>query len=474
MASMWRCSSTKFDVLGPVVAWEGTLDHDTVRTYILNSLKLFHQAGFKTTLLCADGASPNLKAFCDLCGTGITISKTNPTFYNPYLNEFISVSFDCPHMLKNLRNCLLSSMEDGPRHFSMTPQLVKYLWGVFERDFAERQWATFATGPDSAWPADSPYNHVPIPEDVDEASAALDSRITFGWQQLIDLRDDINRGRVHGIPNTTLDFLSDTVLEKLRTSSFLKMSVPLVLKILQPRVLVSLLVLIDKLDTQMKITAATFSPDSTEFKEAERPSLQLKATLLYLVAMRKIYVEYGMSDTPIKSEHDPRFVGLVSGLRFFKIWCSDWLRIGPHIAKTTKNRHFLAHISWTELRIHGVATLEYGIRTLARGEPLYPRRFSSSALERHFNIVRAIGRGHGGLNIQTYFIHSAIREFDIEIAILRPWGLHKLDELPRSSLLRIEPRGFGKVRTSRAVARAEQGRLLHARVKRQRVLNPSS
>ena len=147
------------------------------------------------------------------------------------------------------------------------------------------------------------------------------------------------------------------------------MSVPLVLKILQPRVLVSLLVLIDKLDTQMKITAATFSPDSTEFKEAERPSLQLKATLLYLVAMRKIYVEYGMSDTPIKSEHDPRFVGLVSGLRFFKIWCSDWLRIGPHIAKTTKNRHFLAHISWTELRIHGVATLEYGIRTLARGGP---------------------------------------------------------------------------------------------------------
>jgi hypothetical protein len=103
MASMWRCSATKFDVLGPVVVSSGTINHDTVRTYILNSMKLFNQAGFKTTLLTADGASSNLKAYCDLCGTGITTTKTNPTFWNPYLGEMIPVTHDVPHMLKNMR-----------------------------------------------------------------------------------------------------------------------------------------------------------------------------------------------------------------------------------------------------------------------------------------------------------------------------------------------------------------------------------
>ncbi len=462
MASMWRCTASKFDVLGPCVVSSGTLNHDVVRTFILETMALFAQYDFHTTLLCADGASSNLKAYCDLAD--ITRTKTDPCFWNPWLGEWISVSHDVPHMLKNTRNWLLSSVEGGARHFSMSPELVRYLWGVFKTDREHRTGSSFASGTESAWTRS--YQHVPLPviTQHEVATAALDARIKFGWQVLLDLRNHLAppAGSV-GKPITTCKCLSDTVLSKLRKSSFLKMSVPLVLKIVNLRVLAAMLVHIEELEQQFLSTAATFDVGSAEYIHAEEPILRFKATLLYLVAMRKIYVDFGMSATPIESELDPRFVGLVSGLRFFKIWHEDWQRIGPSIDKTTTNRHFLANISWTELRVHGMGTLSYSRSTLSRGEPLYPRRWSSSALERHFCIVRGIGRGHGGLNVATYFLHSALREFDIECSVLRKWGLEKLSTLPNTSHLLIRPRGFGKVRVARAAERKLRVKSLQAR-----------
>ena len=83
--------------------------------------------------------------------------------------------------------------------------------------------------------------------------------------------------------------------------------------------------------------------------------------------------------------------------------------------------------------------------------------------------MRSLGRGHGGLNVSTYFLHSAIRAFEIESSILRPWGLHKLDQLPEKSYLRIRPRPYSQVRIKKDTVRVDRLKQLSSNLKRQRV-----
>ena len=59
---LWRDLTSNFDIVGPYFTSSKTLESKFVITCLLETLKLFHMHGLKTSVLVCDGASTNLTA----------------------------------------------------------------------------------------------------------------------------------------------------------------------------------------------------------------------------------------------------------------------------------------------------------------------------------------------------------------------------------------------------------------------------
>lgn len=78
---LWRDLTSKFDIIGPYFTHSKTMESKFILACVLDTVKLFHLHGLKTSLLVCDGASSNLttiKATHGHCGVypikkGITL-----------------------------------------------------------------------------------------------------------------------------------------------------------------------------------------------------------------------------------------------------------------------------------------------------------------------------------------------------------------------------------------------------------------
>ena len=57
---LWRDLTSKFDIVGPYFTNSGTMESKFIVSCVLETVKLFHLHGLKTSLLVCDGASANL------------------------------------------------------------------------------------------------------------------------------------------------------------------------------------------------------------------------------------------------------------------------------------------------------------------------------------------------------------------------------------------------------------------------------
>ena len=68
---LWRDLTSSFDIVGLYFTSNGTMDSQFIIACLMESLRLFHLYGFKTSVLVCDGASTNLciiKATMGTCG----------------------------------------------------------------------------------------------------------------------------------------------------------------------------------------------------------------------------------------------------------------------------------------------------------------------------------------------------------------------------------------------------------------------
>ncbi len=109
--------TSKFDVIGPYYSLSSTLNHHTIIQTLFDTMRVFHNHGFKTSAIVCDGASCNLAAI-KLLTTGnrgaYGVSnepdkhKVEPWFKNPFDPERNVYFVICPsHQVFCLFYCLL-------------------------------------------------------------------------------------------------------------------------------------------------------------------------------------------------------------------------------------------------------------------------------------------------------------------------------------------------------------------------------
>ena len=91
---LWRNLTSSFDIIGPYFTSSGTMESKFILSCGMETLKLFHLYGFKTSVLLCDGASTNLCTIKATMGTsgafgmGPNVNKPHevqPSFDNPFL-----------------------------------------------------------------------------------------------------------------------------------------------------------------------------------------------------------------------------------------------------------------------------------------------------------------------------------------------------------------------------------------------------
>ncbi len=90
---LWRDFTFSFDVIGPYFSLKSTIDHRIITETLFETLRVFHNYGFKTSRVVCDGASSNLAAikFITTQKRGAYGSndecdkhKVEPSFRNPF------------------------------------------------------------------------------------------------------------------------------------------------------------------------------------------------------------------------------------------------------------------------------------------------------------------------------------------------------------------------------------------------------
>jgi hypothetical protein len=151
MLSMWRDLDTNYDfILPPVVSASG-LDSIQIGAYFTACMTLVAAAGFFVKLVIMNGASPNMTFMDGLMHD----SHTNYYYINPHSGRRTYFIFDPHHIMKNVRNALLSSFLLGAKYFSIGVALLS-LWS---RDLFTAETASYRAGgpsPSSSKTLDTP------------------------------------------------------------------------------------------------------------------------------------------------------------------------------------------------------------------------------------------------------------------------------------------------------------------------------
>ncbi len=103
---MWRDLTSDFDVIGPFYSFKETIDNTIVIETLFQTMRLFHNYGFKTNSVVCDGASSNMAAI-KLLTTGkrgafgvsddqTAKHKVEPWFKNPFDSDLNVFCIICP------------------------------------------------------------------------------------------------------------------------------------------------------------------------------------------------------------------------------------------------------------------------------------------------------------------------------------------------------------------------------------------
>ena len=88
-----RDLTSSFDIVGPYFTSSGTMESKFILSCVMETLKLFHLYGFKTSVLVCDGASTNLCTIKATMGTSGAFGmgpnvhrphEVQPRFDNPF------------------------------------------------------------------------------------------------------------------------------------------------------------------------------------------------------------------------------------------------------------------------------------------------------------------------------------------------------------------------------------------------------
>lgn len=83
---LWRDLTSPFDVVGPYYTSSGALESKFILSCVLESVKILHLYGFKTSLLVCDAAAPNVAVIKGTTGVhgAYGDGEVKTTFRNPF------------------------------------------------------------------------------------------------------------------------------------------------------------------------------------------------------------------------------------------------------------------------------------------------------------------------------------------------------------------------------------------------------
>jgi hypothetical protein len=268
----------------------------------------------------------------------------------------------------------------------------------------------------------SPHQHAPV-DDVPEAVPAQPGnqnghdgpdRIPFTWSFLVQLHDWSLLTYPPGHFRPAAKFLTKQVL--FPDNSEL-MSVARAKAITQPVVTSLFLEWLADMELDLRrLAPPPVVPGEDAMVQAARARYAalrdkicgVKALVLYIDAMRLMYVDYGMANYAITSEHSPPVHALFEGFEFFEAWHADWAAV-PFVRRSDRNRYFLSDTTWQQLKLSFLGKIKF-IRLYFRQHPngrLFPRRMTQSVLESLFGELRSFSRGTAGFSADEYCKRAA-------------------------------------------------------------------
>ena len=134
MQFMWRDLTSNFDAIGPYWTSKTGLKAHELSSCFLEALEWFEHYDFHTSLVICDGAATNMS----FVARHVKDVVKQPFCVNPFTRRMMYFIPDPVHILKSLRNALLSSRRDGVRNFMFAGMLITwdYIEEVFDRDCA--------------------------------------------------------------------------------------------------------------------------------------------------------------------------------------------------------------------------------------------------------------------------------------------------------------------------------------------------
>jgi hypothetical protein len=384
--TFWRCLDTAADIAGPSRGSAKGLVHADIHDFFWSFVGLFAQAGLDNIILIADGASHNHKFF-RLCSSDA--NGSTPWCDNPWTGERMYFRFDDLHALKNVRNQLSRSrLTWKPRLFHVTKGFIDARFDAVaatyrgrelpqrlteeEKDKGELEQeivyeldrenafpegvdlpGALRTASDNVLPSLPPLVE-PTREGTERNSPTVSlepcGRVAFGWFVLEGTR----AWALRTCPNANaLRWLTSAVLD---LNGFSKMTVSLAQGICNPEVCSLLLISNDAVESKLRNLA---SPPSNRVNDASlvaqykakleklsRFLYSIRATLMYLHAMRRMYVDFAMARHPIHSESDDSVVAYCEGFGWFDAWHDDW-SAQVYSSLADKAKHFLSHTTWS-------------------------------------------------------------------------------------------------------------------------------
>ena len=101
---LWRDLTSSFDIVGPYYTSSGTMESKFILSCVMETLKLFHLYGFKTSVLLCDGASTNL------CTIKATMGTSGAFGMGPNVNKPHEVQDVLDDMSKSSSMCAIMFM----------------------------------------------------------------------------------------------------------------------------------------------------------------------------------------------------------------------------------------------------------------------------------------------------------------------------------------------------------------------------
>jgi hypothetical protein len=123
-----------------------------------------------------------------------------------------------------------------------------------------------------------------------------------------------------------------------------------------------------------------------------------KALVVFMRAVRNIYLQVFFSKHTIKSLHDPRITALMKGVCFFELWHADVQSTFAHELPSARNKHFISPKTYFQLRMTVAALCQFlQMRLSIPGKQVKLCLLSQSDLESFFGYARSQERGTGKL-----------------------------------------------------------------------------